>query len=614
VKENNVLAENIQWDLCCLYQAADDPQIDADVLQWTLAAKAFHAEHAGKLQRTLPQAIRDNIALYILGDKPVKYLSMRQALDSGDAAINAKLAWLHRETSPIEAEYLEFFRHELVRMDDAVIQTHAAKDPIVRKHMPWIDKIRSSKPHLLPELVESALKKRDPFSSTAWSEFFEEVEADLRFPWDSGEKTLTEVLHILNEDPDAEARAAALETMNRGFSGYYAKYSAQTLFIVAGAAEVEIRDRVYANPMERRNKSNRLPNTVVETLHTTVTQKAGPLARRYYKLKAAILGVPTLAWSDRNAPMPFADSASIPWDDALETALTAYRSFSPWLAGLIEEMVAKKCIDARVAPGKHSGAFNESFVLSDGPVSFTLLNYLGTDSDVMTLAHELGHGVHGLLSGHAQGPLMQQAPAALAETASIFGEMTTFMYLKEQLAETGEREQMLALIMRQLDGMINTVVRQIGFSNFERRLHGWDPATEKWKGTRKFSVAELDTLWLETVYELYGKPGEVFTFQHVEHLWAYISHFHMPFYVYGYAVGELITQSLYAARPRLGASFEPLYVHMLEMSSTVDAVELLALFDLNLNDPAFWADSIRVSMEAMLNEAEQLARDMGLLT
>jgi oligoendopeptidase F len=295
------------------------------------------------------------------------------------------------------------------------------------------------------------------------------------------------------------------------------------------------------------------------------------------------------------------------------TVLAAYRSFSPTLAGLIEKTVADKRIDAPARIGKRGGAFNSSCVLPGGtPVSFTFLNYLGANRDVMTLAHELGHGVHGLLAGEAQGPLLQHAPIALCETASVFGEMTTFNYLKADLERKGDRTAMLALIMDKMDDMLNTVVRQIGFSNFERRLHGWDAVARTWGPASKRSVEELDALWLETAQELYGKPGEVFTYENAEHLWAYISHFHRPFYVYGYAFGELLTQSLYAARPKLGERFEPLYLDMLRAGGSKDAVELLRPFGLDPTDPAFWEAGIAVSLGATISEAESLADELGL--
>jgi oligoendopeptidase F len=241
------------------------------------------------------------------------------------------------------------------------------------------------------------------------------------------------------------------------------------------------------------------------------------------------------------------------------------------------------------------------------PQSFTFLNYLGSNHDVMTLAHELGHGVHGILAGEAQGPLMFHPPIAYCETASVFGEMTTFSFLRKQLAEKGDNAALLALLSQKIEGMLNTVVRQIGFSNFERRMHGMNEKYTEWTPPKKLSVEELDALWLTTAKELYGEDGEVFTYENTGHLWAYISHFHRPFYVYGYAFGELLTQSLYAQRVRLGSQFEPLYLDLLRSGATKSVFELLQPFGLDPTEESFWGDGIRVSLEAMISEVEKLA-------
>jgi oligoendopeptidase F len=232
---------------------------------------------------------------------------------------------------------------------------------------------------------------------------------------------------------------------------------------------------------------------------------------------------------------------------------------------------------------------------------------------VMTLAHELGHGVHGILAGEAQGPLMFHAPIAYCETASVFGEMTTFAYLKERLARTRDTKSLLALIMGKIDKMLNTIVRQIGFSNFERRLHGMDDCYASWAEPRKRSVEELDALWLSTAEELYGRQGEIFTYNDIGHLWAYIPHFHSPFYVYGYAFGELLTQSLFAQRHRLGPRFEPLYLDLLRSGSTKDVVALLEPFGLDARNDAFWREGISQGLGALIAEAEEMSRALGVI-
>jgi oligoendopeptidase F len=231
----------------------------------------------------------------------------------------------------------------------------------------------------------------------------------------------------------------------------------------------------------------------------------------------------------------------------------------------------------------------------------------------MTLAHELGHGVHGILAGEAQGPLMFHAPIAYCETASVFGEMTTFTFLQHRLTRGGDKKSLLALIMGKIDKMLNTIVRQIGFSNFERRLHGMDESYKTWGQPAKRSVEELSDIWLRTARELYGPEGEIFTYENSDRLWAYIPHFHSPFYVYGYAFGELLTQSLFAQRRRLGPRFEPLYLDLLRSGSTKNVVELLAPFDLDARSEAFWREGLTGGLGSLIEEAEKMSRSLGLV-
>src|ERR1700730_5435214 len=525
----------IRWDLSILYADIADPRLDSDLSALTAMAKHFSLTYKGKLAELLGGAIRDYSEIEMLSGKITSYLFLRESTDLTNAAIKAKHAAFQRELSAIRGEHLTFFELELVQLGDDTLKAFYESDPVVAKHRPWIEHIRTFKPHFLTEPVESALVKRSPFDSSSWGDFFDEVEADLNFEFRGGSKNLTEMMHVIAESKDGAERAEALKCVNDGLGGPFAKYSAQTLYMVAGLKGVEDKERGYAHPMDLRNKSNRIPDSVVDVLHSTVTRLGGPLARRYYKLKARHLGLSVLRWSDRNAPMPFADTTVIPFLEAQDIVTTSYASFSPTLATIVKSFFADHRIDAPVVKEKRSGAFNSSHVLPGGkPVSYTLLNYLGSNSDVMTLAHELGHGVHGILAGEAQGPSMFHAPIAYCETASVFAEMTTFTFLKDRLIRSGNKKTLLALIMSKIDKVINTVVRQIGFSNFERRLHGMDDSYTTWTTPSKRSVEELSAIWLSTARELYGQEGEIFTYEDFDHLWAYIPHFHSPFYVYGY--------------------------------------------------------------------------------
>ncbi|MDP3793924.1 MAG: M3 family metallopeptidase, partial [Candidatus Uhrbacteria bacterium] len=394
-------------------------------------------------------------------------------------------------------------------------------DPVVAKHRLWIEHARISKPYLLTEEVEGALEKRDPFGPNSWTEFFDELESDLEPEFRGKKKTLNELVDILNGSKNDRERAEALRVFNDTLKGPFAKYSAQTLYMVAGSGSLENLERNFRHPMEERNKDNQVPEAVVDALHRAVIDVAAPLARRYYRLKAAHLGWEPLKWSDRNAPLPLTDTTLVSFDQAIDMVLAAYESFSPTLAGIIRESIRAKHVDAPAIKGKRHGAFNYSIVLpGNKSVSFTFLEYLGSNKDVMTLAHELGHGVHGILAGQSQGALMSSVPMAYAETASTFGEMTTFNFLRQRLAAEGNRKSLLALLMMKIEYTINTMVRQISFSNFERRLHGMDASYQKWETPKKLSVEELNDIWLQTTKEIYGQDGDVFTYENTEYLWS----------------------------------------------------------------------------------------------
>ena len=509
--------DQVRWDLSILYSDIEDPRLDSDLSQLATMVRRFSSTYKGKLAETLGPAIKDYLEIEMLSGKIKAFLGLRESTDLFNAAIKAKHAAFERELSALEGEHLTFFELELVQLSDETLKTWYKNDPLVAKHRPWIEHTRVFKPHFLSEPVESALTKRSPFNSSSWGDFFDEVEADLNFSFRGASRNLTEMLHLITESKDAEERAEAMKSVNDGLAGPFAKYSAQTLYMVAGSKAVEDKERGHAHPMDRRNKSNQIPDSVVEVLHNSVTHLGGELTRRYYKLKARHLGLPRLRWSDRNAPMPFADTTVIPFDEAADIVTSSYESFSPKLTSIVKTFFADRRIDAPVLKEKRHGAFNSSHVLPGGkPVSYTLMNYLGSNRDVMTLAHELGHGVHGILAGEAQGPLMFHAPVAYCETASVFGEMTTFTFLKERLARAGDQKSLLALIMAKIDSTINTVVRQIGFSNFERRLHGMDASYTTWSEPSKRSVEELDAIWLKTAQELYGEEGEVFTYENSE--------------------------------------------------------------------------------------------------
>lgn len=598
----NLETENVRWDLGDFYSGINDSQIDADLENLQKMARNFNGKRKGKLAAELGAAIEDYSEIIMLANKIFAYLALVRSVDLADEAVKTKMDSAQRVWDATSGEFLTFFELEIVALDQAAIDRQAEDNSVVKKHLPWLKHLRVFKPHVLTEAVESALAKRNLYGASSWSEFFDEVEADLKFPFQGEEKTLEEMLNTMSHDTSADVRAETLRVVNSVFGQGFAKYSAQTLNMIIGAKAVEDRERNYPHPMTASNMKNRVPDAVVEALHAAVRGPAAQLARRYYRLKAKMLGLPCLRWSDRNAPLPWSDTDTTSFNEAKKIVVAAYENLSPTLGTLVRKMIDKKRIDAPAARGKQSGAYNSSMVLPGNiPTSFVLMNYLGSNRDIMTLAHELGHAVHGLLAGEAQGVIMQDAPTAYAETASVFGEMTVFNYLKEKLLRSGDKKALLALLCGKIDELLNTSVRQISFSEFERLAHN---------AKKRLSPEEFSRIWQNVTREFYGENGDAFVYENMDLLWSYIPHFHRPFYVYGYAFGEFLTQSLYAQRKALGDKFEPLYLDLLRAGGTKDVGELLRPFGLNPADPEFWSRGIINSLGEMVKSAEALYPDI----
>jgi oligoendopeptidase F len=593
-------AENVRWDTGLLYGGIDDPQLETDIKDVEARAKKLRADYRGKLATLLGSAIRDLIAMNELQDKVGTYLMLMFSTDTSNAAVKAKKAEAERRLSYVSGEYLAFFDIELAKLTDKQVDALASGDETVAKHLPFLKKVRMFKPHMLPEKVESALDKRSPFGPHAWHELYEEVESDLRFDWQGVKKTLTEMFKILEVEKDLTVRAAALKTVNDGLGGMFAKFSAETLYVTAGAKRLEGRERKYPHPMAARNMSNWVDDKVVEALHAAVNASAPGLTARHYSLKARLMGLSLpMRWSDRNAPMPFADTSTVPYGEAERIVLATFDSFSTRMEAIAAKIIERRLVDAPTGPTKRSGAYSASLILPGGaPLTYILLNYQGTSGDAMTFAHEMGHSVHGILGGRRNSILQFHAPICFAETASVFAETVCFEHLLKRLEAKGDLKSMLSLTIDRGDDMMNTIVRQIGFSNFERFLHGTD---------RKLSVEDLSKSWHDRLVEHYGEDGKVFDYADTDLLWSYIPHFHSPFYVYGYAFGLLVTGGIMAQRERLGKKFEPLYVDMLSAGGTRDAVAMLEPFGIDPRQPDFWSQCIEHTIGRLVDKEEELA-------
>ncbi|MAV25811.1 MAG: hypothetical protein CMQ05_06780 [Gammaproteobacteria bacterium] len=597
-------AEDVHWDLSDLYNDVDDPKLEQDIQKLLAMTEAFHREYAGQLSVRLGEALTQQAEIECLADQLMVYLFLRRSTDATNETIQQKMGQAQEALSRASADFLTFFDHEVVAIDEATYQKLIDSDPVVRKHRSLLDHQRANKEYLLEEIVERALTLRSPFGASEWSDYMDELEAELRFSFDQRNMTLPEILHVTANDRSAERRAEAMAVFSQGLAEQrFDRTMARTLNVVIGGKAVEDRERGYSNPMSARNIGNRVDDDTVIALHDAVAEEGAVQAQRYYRLLSAHLRLDTLKWSDRNAPVPFANDETVLWGDCVDTVLSAYESFSPTLRDLVAKMLDRKWVDAPPYEGKTGGAFNYSVLLPNGePRAYNFLNYLGSPRDIMTVAHEAGHGVHGMLAAESQGALMMRAPMAYAETASIFGEMTTFQYL---LSNTSDDEAKLALLMEKSADHVNSVVRQISFSNFERRVH-----EERKSG--KLTQEEFNRAWMDVTYAFYGEPGELFTYDHVENLWSYVSHFLRPFYVYAYAFGELFTQSLFASRDQIGNDFEPMYLDLLRAGGSKDAVALMQPFGLDPRDPSFWRMGIRNSIASWLDDAEAISERLGV--
>jgi oligoendopeptidase F len=484
---------------------------------------------------------------------------------------------------------LLFFTLELNRLDDADFDAKLA-DPRLANYRPWLRDTRAFRPHQLSDDIEKLLHEKHVAGRAAWTRLFDETIADLRFPFRGKELTEPEALDLLS-DKDPEIRREAAHTIGEVL-GKNTRVFALITNTLAKDKEIEDRWRRFPRPISSRNLANFVEDEVVDALIAAVRDSYPRLSHRYYKLKARWFGVEELPFWDRNAPLPEEEERTISWSEAEETVLSAYGAFSPEMAAVGGRFFAGRWIDAPLRPGKASGAFAHPTVPSAHP--YLLLNYQGKTRDVMTLAHELGHGVHQLLANR-QGYLMADTPLTLAETASVFGEMLTFRALLARETDPRRRKIMLA---GKVEDMLNTAVRQIAFVSFEQKVHEErreaeltpDRLGEIWLGVQRESLGPA--LRLDGVYR---------------HYWTYIPHFiHTPFYVYAYAFGDCLVNSLYAVYEDAHQGFAERYLEMLRAGGTLRPRELLAPFGLDAADPSFWSKGLSI-IAGFIDELERLS-------
>ncbi|UCH74018.1 MAG: M3 family oligoendopeptidase [Rhodospirillales bacterium] len=581
-----------EWNLGDLYSGPDAQDIRDDIERATAAALAFSKRYKGGLSELDGTALGEAIAEYERIDEILSrigsYAQLVYAADQSDPANGRFYQGTHERLNTIATELL-FFTLELNRLEDTHLDALEADATLVR-YEPWLRDVRTMRPHQLDDEIERVLHEKHVVGRAAWIRLFDQLMAGLRFPFRDKELTEAEILNLMS-DPDRDTRRDAATSL-----GAVLGANIQTLALVTNtlAKDKEIEDgwRKFARPDSSRNLFNFVEDEVVDALSAAVRNAYPDLSHRYYALKAKWFGSDRLDYWDRNAPLPDSDDRIIAWDEARQTVLDAYGAFSPDLADVGRRFFDNAWIDAPVRPGKASGAFAHPTVPSAHP--YLLLNYQGKTRDVMTLAHELGHGVHQVLAG-GQGHLMADTPLTLAETASVFGEMLTFRAMLKQTENPSARRAMLA---GKAEDMLNTVVRQIAFYEFERRVHG-----ERREG--ELLPERLGEIWMDVQSESLG-PALRFD-ENYRVFWGYIPHFvHSPFYVYAYAFGDCLVNSLYAAYQDAETGFADRYLAMLRAGGTLRHKELLEPFGLDATDPDFWNRGLRV-ISGLIDELEALS-------
>ena len=583
-----------EWNLDDLYKGDDAPEVARDFDFVETEAAAFAAEYEGKLATLDAAGLLKCVERYeeidIVAGRLMSYAGLRyyqNTMDSERAKFMADAqARITDATTP-----LVFFSLEFNNLEDDHLEALLQADEKLNRYRPVFERMRAMRPHQLSDELERFLHDESVVGASAWNKLFDETMAGLTFKVEGleDELNLEATLNLLT-DTDRAKREAAARALAAVFDKNIRLF-ARIHNTLAKEKEVHDRWRKMPTPQYSRHLSNHVEPEVVEALRNAVVAAYPKLSHRYYALKAKWMGLDTLQVWDRNAPLPTETPRLVDWNEAKTTVMEAYAAFDPRMAEIAEPFFTKGWIDAGVKLGKAPGAFAHPTVTTVHP--YVMLNYLGKPRDVMTLAHELGHGVHQVLAA-GQGELLSSTPLTLAETASVFGEMLTFRKLLDQAKTKAERKTLLA---GKVEDMINTVVRQIAFYEFERKLH-----TARKQG--ELTSEQIGELWLSVQAESLGPAIRIS--EGYETWWTYIPHFiHSPFYVYAYAFGDCLVNSLYAVYQKAETGFQEKYFELLKAGGTKHHSELLKPFGLDATDPSFWDKGLSM-IEGLIDELEAL--------
>ena len=584
------------WDLSDLYASRDDARVEADLARARALVDELNALQGRLIEArgdaaVLGQRLDRAIALYeqasdLLGGLGA-YAFLAASTNRNDAAAQGFEATVREKLTAIATPTV-WVTLELNQLDEAEVEAALAAHPAAARWRPWLRRIRAMKPHELSHELETFLAERGPISAQ-WPRLFDETLAAMTVKAGKDELTLSEALNRLS-DPKATRRKAAAEGLNQALAAR-APTMALVLNTVAADKALEDRWRGFARPADSRHLANEVDGEAVDAMAEAVAEAYPRLSHRYYALKARAMGKTKLEQWDRNAPIETTAPRGFDWAQGREIVLESFSDLGPEFAERAAGFFRQPWIDGKARPGKQSGAYAHPVTADRHPYVF--LNWMGERRDVLTLAHELGHGVHQTLAA-AQGTLLADTPLTLAETASIFAEGLTF----DRLLATAPKAEQRGLLAGRIEDGLNTVVRQIAFHRFETRFHDERAAGE-------VPVERINQIWLE---EMGGSLGPAVTLNPgYESWWAYVSHFvHTPFYVYAYAFGDLLVAALMETRARDPQGFTPLYRELLAGGGSRGYVEALAPFGLNPRDPAFWTIGTK-RLERLVDQFEALA-------
>ncbi len=581
-----------EWNLSDLYPSTDGPEISRD-LEWLDKATAdFAKDYAGKLDKLDSDDFLESIMRFeriqqVMG-RIMSFAGLRYYQNTLDADRGKFMADMQSAITDMSS-HMVFYTLEINRIDDDAMKAMFDSSDDLCYYRPILERMRKMKPYQLSDELEKYLHDQSVVGASAWNRLFDETMAGLTFDVDGEEMNLESTLNLLS-DTDRKRRETGARALVKVFSANTPLF-ARITNTLAKEKEIEDRWRKLPTPQMGRHLANDVEPEVVEALRDAVVAAYPKLSHRYYALKAKWLGLDKLEVWDRNAPLPDEDKSVIPWEKARAIVTQAYGEFDPCMAELIDPFFEKGWIDAAVKPGKAPGAFAHPTVTDVHP--YIMLNYLGKQRDVMTLAHELGHGVHQVLAADL-GELLASTPLTLAETASVFGEMLTFKKLLASAPDKAARKRLLA---GKVEDMINTVVRQIAFYDFECRLHAA-------RSEGELTPDQINGIWMEVQHE---SLGDGFNFMEgYETFWSYIPHFiHSPFYVYAYAFGDGLVNALYAVYEESGMEFQDKYLEMLRAGGSKHHKELLAPFGLDASDPKFWDKGLSL-IASMIDELEAM--------